>query len=336
MFADGFAEGSTGGRSVRRTPEDFGPGGTFHREAEEAVGRSLSLAEASRHHRDRTWERIVRDPGEALRVTARKAALLATGREIDDNLGFPTARDRSSLLAWMPSPWAWLLIPGVFGAVALSGRRDAAGRTAMVLTAYAIAYCVSILPFFVNARYRLPLAVPLAVLAGGALAQIGALRGGAPRGRLVPAVIVAAFAAFAALRDPGVRPDPALELLAVGAALERAGHHEDALVVTDRAIALDPRLGGAHQNRALSLRSLERRAEALAAAKEAARVEPELAAAWSTWGALLAEDGRIEEALPAFRRAVELAPEDAGARANLRQALEAVGQAAGSPSSARR
>jgi tetratricopeptide (TPR) repeat protein len=332
LFADGFAEGSAGARAVRRMPQDYGPGGSFQREAEAASGRPLSLAEASRFHRDRTLARIREDPGAALRVTARKAALLATAREIDDNLGFPTVRNRSIWLSWLPSPWAWMLVPAVLGAVMLAGRRDAAGAVAWVLIAYAIVYCTSILPFFVNARYRLPLLVPLAALGGGAVAALGAaLRAREVPARLLPAGLAAGVAAFAALRDPGVRTDPALELLAVGAALEQAGHHEDALSATDRALARKPDLAGAHHNRALSLRALDRREEALAAAERATALDPGMAAAWTTRGALLAEEGRIEEALPCFRRAVELAPEDAAARANLQQALRGSGQASEEP-----
>jgi tetratricopeptide (TPR) repeat protein len=183
--------------------------------------------------------------------------------------------------------------------------------------------------FFVNARYRLPLVVPAAVLAGVAVDEgWRALRSSRARGWVAP--LAAAIAClFLALRDPGVRADPALNLVAVGGALQDEGRPAEALAFTERAIEIDPTVAGAHQNRALALRSLGRGDEALGSAKEATRLDPDLAPAWMTLGTLLAEAGRVSEAVPAFRRAAELEPENPGALVNLAQALAATGDLEG-------
>jgi tetratricopeptide (TPR) repeat protein len=325
LFADSFAEGSVGGRAMARSPEDFGPHGAFHREAERALGRSLTLAEASSWHRLRTLADLARNPGRALRLTLRKLRLLASARELDDNLGFPMARERSGVLAWLPSPWAWFLAPAVAGAVLGLRARGAAGPLAVSVTAYAAAYMASLLMFFVNARYRLPLVVPLAVLSGIGVDLAWRARKRPGRTLLAAAGAAAAVAAIA-VADPGVRTDPAFELLAVGAALQRDGRHTEALEATDAALALAPALPAAHQNRALSLLALDRREEALRATGEAVRLDPDLAQAWITRGAILAEDGRVEEALPAFLRAAGLLPDDPAALGNLALALHATGR----------
>ncbi|MBZ0268138.1 glycosyltransferase family 39 protein, partial [bacterium] len=120
ILATGFADESVGGRALRRTPDDFGPGGAYHREAEQATGRAMSLAEASDWHRARTLEKLRADPGRAAALTLRKLRLLFSAKEIDDNLGFPTVRDRAWTLRWGRAPWAWILIPAGAGlAVAL-------------------------------------------------------------------------------------------------------------------------------------------------------------------------------------------------------------------------
>jgi tetratricopeptide (TPR) repeat protein len=328
IFATGFAEGSLGGRALQRRPEDFGPDGAFHREAQRALGREVSLAEASDYHRAQAIARIRAEPGEALRLTLRKAWLLATAREIDDNLSLPAVAGRARTLDWLPAPWAWLALPAAAGAAAAFRMSGTAGAMARGLTLYSAIYCASLLLFFVNSRYRLPLAVPGALLAGvGVEAIVRAARRG---DRLVPGLAAgaAALLAWPVLSDPGVRADPALGWVAVAAALERDGRHEEALALTDRAIAASPGIAGAHQNRAVSLLALGRSEEALAAAREAARLDPDLAPAWQTQGAVLARAGQIAEALPAFRRAAELAPSDAGVLVNLARALAATGEPA--------
>jgi tetratricopeptide (TPR) repeat protein len=334
IFATGFAPESVGGRALQRSPSDFGPHGAFQREAERALGRPLTLAEASRYDRDRTLRSIRDDPAGALRLTVRKLALLVTAREIDDNLGFALLRDRSRVLSWLPAPWAWLVIPAAFGAGTYLAGRAGRGRSAPdrqarqvvgILSLYVAVYSASLLLFFVNSRYRFPLAVPAAVLAGaGGEAAVRLARVRAWR-RLGAAAAAAAVVGWLALRDPGVRADPALGLVAVGAALERDGRHEDALRVTERALAIDPGVAGAHQNRALSLLALGRAEEALRATEAATRLDPDLAAAWLTRGAILARSGRIEEAVPAFRHAAELQPDDPAALGNLARALAATG-----------
>jgi tetratricopeptide (TPR) repeat protein len=337
IFATGFGDDALGGRALLRRPEDFGPGGAFHREAERIAGRPLGLAEASELWRDRTVAWIVEHPGATARLTLRKLALLAHVRETDDNLGFPLVRDRAATLAWWPGPWAWLLVGGAIGAARLAGRPGRTGEDARAVTLFVLVYSASLLLFFVNARYRLPLVAPLAVLAGAAAGEVwSSLRGRSARHGWLAPLAAGAVCAFLALRDPGVRADPALQFVAIGGALQDEGRPVEALAFAERALSIDPGLAGAHHNRALALRALGRRDEALAAAEEAVRRDPALSPAWMTLGALLAERGRVADALPAFRRAAELSPDDPGALTNLAHALARTGDFPGAVEAGRR
>lgn len=328
LFATGFDPESHGGRALLRTPSDFGPDGAYLREAERAAGREMSLAEASRWESDRTWDRIRADPRWALGLVAKKAALLLNAREIDDNLGLSIFAQRSRVLRWLPAPWAWVVLAALVGVVLAGPRRDDAGADARLLATFALVYAASLLPFFVTARYRLPLLVPLAVLAGAGVEGVrAALRRGATRALVMPAVAVT-VAAPLVLRDPGLREEPALAWNAVGAALVTEGRPADALALLDRAVAEDPRLAGAQQNRSLALLALGRADEALAAAEAATQLDPDLGEAWLTKGALLARAGRVADALPSFRRAAELRPSDPRALENLARALALTGQPA--------
>ncbi len=326
LLATGFAPESLGGRALLRTPSDFGPGGAYVREAEAATGREMTLAEASRWHRDAALARIRDDPAWAAGLVARKIGLLANAREIDDNLGPSSFAERVGMVRFAPAPWAWFALGAVAGIGFALRRRDAAAGEARTLALFAVVYAASLLPFFVTARYRLPLVVPCAVLAGFAFhATRDAWRAGRRRELVAPGLIVLACAPLV-FRDPGVREDPALRRNATGAALLGEGRAAEALALLDRAIAEDPALPGAHANRALALLELGRSEEALAAATEAARLDPALASAWQTRGAILARGGRMEEAVESFRRAAELGPRDPVAWGNLARALAETGR----------
>ena len=326
IFATGFADEAVGGRAFVRTPEDFGPRGAYQREAEAAAGRPLSLAEASDVHRDAAVRRILDDPAWAARLTLRKAALLFSAAELDDNLGFEFFRGRSRVLQWLPSPWMPLTILGLFGAVLAFGDRSA-GREPRVVAAFAATYAVSLLLAFVNARYRLPLTIPAALLAAYAVRRTADLARAGRRQRLAIAGAAGLAGALLVLHDPGVTPDRAIQFSSFGAALLEAGHPREALRATSDALSVDPMLPGAHLNQALAWMALGRSDEALTAAVRARELEPDLFDAWQTEGALRAQAGDVEGALPAFERAASLRPEDPGALLNLAQALWVLGRA---------
>lgn len=336
ILATGFADESVGGRALQRTPDDFGPGGAYQRDAEEAAGRSMTLAEASEWHRARTIARLREDPGRAASLTVRKARLLFTKREIDDNLGFASVRERAWTLKWWPAPWAWIVIAAGAGAVVALRRSGPPRRDALALLAFAVMYAGSLLLLFLNARYRVPLVVPGAVFAGVAAAAVrDAVRARRWRGLVAPAIGAAALAG-PVLADPGVTIDRAYEWNALGAALVNRGDARGGLALLDRAVAAAPGMAGVHLNRSLALLGLGRNEEAYAAAVEAARLDPSLADAWQTQGAILARAGRVPDALPAFRKAAELRPADAAAQRNLAQALAATGDVAGAVEAGRR
>ncbi|MCA9751771.1 MAG: glycosyltransferase family 39 protein [Gemmatimonadetes bacterium] len=334
ILATGFAEDARGGRALERTPNDFGPGGAYQREAERATGRAMTLAEASDWHRARTMERITADPGAAVRGLGRKLLLFANAAEIDDNLGYEMLRPRSGLLRLWPKPWLVFFVLGFLGAgfavAARAGAERAGGRRAALgLAAFTIVWMLSLLPFFVTARYRLPLIVPLAALAGYAVGEIrDRWRARRFRGLAGAGVAVVALA-FLGARDPGVRADPGMTWNAIGAALHESGRSDEALDVLDRATRARPDLAGPWVNRALALGSLGRLPEAIESARRATEAEPDVAAGWRALGAFLAQSGDYAAARVAFERDVSLAPQDPVAWTNVARIRAATGDLPG-------
>ena len=102
------------------------------------------------------------------------------------------------------------------------------------------------------------------------------------------------------------------------------GRHDAALMLMERAIAINPRLTAALYNRANLLRELGRREDALAGYSAALAVKPDNAAALNNRGAVLDELGRHEDAIADFDRVLRLQPAHADAHVNRGNALQAL------------
>lgn len=128
-------------------------------------------------------------------LEARKAYALLNNWEQYNNKTYAFHKARSPWLRWNPVGWGVFLILGVAGAARLAFESP---RTALALGVVAASLAVSILLFFVSARFRLPLVGLLGALAGGALARPGFWRGwpARRRGALAGAVVLAGFLAF--------------------------------------------------------------------------------------------------------------------------------------------
>jgi hypothetical protein len=150
------------------------------------------------HWRRRFLGEVASHPMRWAALGARKAYALLNNWEQYNNKTFAFHKARSPWLWWNPVCWGVLLVLGVAGAARLGSESP---REAAVLAAVAAACAASILLFFVSARFRLPLAAILAVLAGGALGSPGFWTGWSPgrRAALAFGVVLAGFVAFSSL-----------------------------------------------------------------------------------------------------------------------------------------
>jgi Flp pilus assembly protein TadD len=120
-----------------------------------------------------------------------------------------------------------------------------------------------------------------------------------------------------------ITEDDTEALNALGIAYGAAGRRADAARAFQRALALDPTNGLAHQN----LGTLDliggNLSGAEASLREALAIDPTLAEAHTTLGVVLAATGRRTEAVDAWKRAVELEPTEFKALYNLVKELAA-------------
>ena len=154
------------------TPAIAGQAADARKVAEAAEGRSLSVREVSAYFTRLALSWMRQHPGDATRLFLRKLALVFNAAEVPLNFSYDWyAREESSALRFMVVG-AWLLVPlGLLGLIWRLAREPQASFA--VWLTFVPVYAFSVALFFVSSRYRLPLFVPLAIGAGGALGFAG-------------------------------------------------------------------------------------------------------------------------------------------------------------------
>ncbi len=269
--------------------------------AEQALGRPPSAGQVSRFWTMRALRFVRTHPLDWLRLLARKFALTLNAAEVADTESQETYSEWSSLLRGLrPFDFGIVLALATAGVIITCRSWE----RLWIFHAITVTYAVSVIVFYVFARYRFPLVPMLLVFAAGLATWLRPRPGDAPeaasggralnRAGLATAIVIA-LGAFAFSHLPLDNPQAA-----------RATHFFD----IGAALAKDPsraQLAETFFQRALS-------------------EEPNFPAAQAGLATLLTRTGRTPEALPYFRSAIASWPDDAEARFNFGVALASSGQ----------
>ncbi|MDL2716321.1 MAG: tetratricopeptide repeat protein [Acidobacteriota bacterium] len=310
------------------TPDIAGQAADTKRVAEAAEGRALSTREVSSHFARQAWDWIERNPADATRLFLRKIHLLLSGDEAPLNFSFPWYREKSLVLRLLcVGPGLLVPLAGAGFFLALFASAGAARRTLLVWSVFVPSYVFAVALFFVATRYRLPLLVALAPLAGAAVAQLPeALR--AKSARLGIAAAAAAVLAAVSLRPTGLWDGAEDEDMHWALYLVEKGEAAEAARVAEAAASRHPDPGLMWFRMGQAWAAAKRMDDAIAALERARALdphppatEPALAAAHESRGVdrILGNDALA--ALPDFEAAVALSPDDAGMLLNLAAVL---------------
>lgn len=110
-------------------------------------------------------ESISDDPARWLGLMGRKAVYVLNNWEQYNNLSYAYHKARWPVLAWNPLGWGVLLLAAFAGAGI--GYRESSRPALYGIALLGLAYAAGLLLFFVSARFRLPLAPLLCIVAGG-------------------------------------------------------------------------------------------------------------------------------------------------------------------------
>ena len=199
----------------------------------EAANPSLdpSIREMTRYWQHRLWDSVTDAPADQVTLLLRKAHFLLGNFEQYNNKTYVFHKARSTWLRWNPLCWG-LLLAGAAAGLVCGWQHRQARLLAFVSAAYAAALLVS----YVSARFRLPLAPLLLVLAGGAFVSCDRKRRFAG---LSLAVLLALTSFYPLPREWRERTFIQDELLIARAAHE-SRHYAAAITAADAAHRRDP------------------------------------------------------------------------------------------------
>ncbi len=308
--------------------------------AQREVGRRLKPSEVSAFWYRQGLDFLTNRPGDAFRLYVRKAVLFLDRYELANNKDIYYFGSMS----WVFRGLSWLHFGVVaplaaLGALAFAHRRREDGegmtvrgrRPAGLVALFVVSYAATVLLFFVNARFRMPVIPGLLIFSAVGLVWLWDAARSARWARVGAGLACVAVAAtFVNVDFYGTHVgDRAQTHNTIGLAHAGSGRYEEAVASYDRAIELAPAYAKAWNNRGVALQRMAENEQALSSYAKAAELDPTLATAPNNIGALLWELGDLESAVGWLRRAVEADPWLAEAQYNLASVLFRLGDSRG-------
>ena len=337
----------------------------------------MTHSEVSGYFVGRALDHMAEAPFRFAVLVLKKALLFWSGIEIVSEQDLNAARAESALLGRLPGNFAALFSAGLLGLILAvrngTRRRDeprfdaravlrrlqpaaggvGASRADLVLILLLVGtHFVSFLPFFITARYRVPI-TPFIIV----FAAYGAVRTATFMAQRRAAAAAASIALAAAiygvnsvdffkvsndgfkakydravaygkqgLTDPAIacygqalqiRPNSAKAHNNLAIVLAQQGSVDQALGHYAAALEIDPDYAEAHNNLGIELARLGRLDEAIGHYGQALRLRPGFPMARKNLALALALQGRDDEAIREYRHALRLEPSDSGAHYNL-------------------
>lgn len=316
------------------------------RYVEKLEGRSLKHSEVSAWFAHRALAHIRRNPGRTFAQLLRKAVLFWSGIEIVSEKDLNWARQESKVLRAIPLNFAAVLALGLLGLGLCIGPMlrkpasdkagasvppaacPAAGADIVLIVLFVGVYFGSFLPFFVTARYRVPLIPLILVFAAFGVCRIGTgLR--AKRWRAAALQIGCLVALYLLINHQwfGISMSPFKALYDRAIDYDQHGQLEEAIRYYSQALAVDALRDEAHNNIGIDLLRLDRTDRALYHFSEALRINPDDAHAHHNIGVAFAKKERLDLAVQHYRKSLAYEPDLFKAHHNLGLALNAQNRA---------
>ena len=288
--------------------------------AQRAAGRPLSPGEVSAYWTKLALDYIRSHPTAWMRLEARKFRLLWNRVEIVDTESQESHEEYSPVLRLLGRVWHF----GVLAPLACLGLwiTWSDRRSLWLVYAMAAVYTISVLAFYVVARYRLPLVPFLILFAAAAVARARTFLATHARARTIAGagalVVVAIWCNVPVASADAMR---AATYQNLGAALQEAGRLDEAAPAFAHALAIEPDYAPAHSGLGSVLRQQGRFAEAISHLEQAVRLQPDFEDARFNLANALADRGDWPNAIARYQEVVRHRPDAAEAEANLGIAL---------------
>ena len=316
-FYIGNAQGANGWASELPSTGNAWEDSDAKRIAEQEAGRTLDPGDVSKVLWKLGWEEIIADPIGWMGLFLRKCLLLINLQEIGNNRPLSLARAAAPQLNFL-----FLLSLGALIPFALIGCLGNLRKTPiLVMALFIVGYGFSMLLFFVNTRYRMPLVPPLMLMASlGCVELFEAFR--LKKHSLINYALLAGGIMLAYPNWLGSSFErPAQSCFVKGNALLRMGRPAEALLCYTQTAQTEPNYPDLHLNRGVALMQLGDTSEAVGEFRSETERYPGNAKAWNNLGVGYDAGEYLTQAKDAYRQALALASDFADARLNLTRVL---------------
>lgn len=275
----------------------------FHREAQRALGKELTPKQASAYWGNEAWRWIRENPADAIKLQFRKFGLFWNRVEIPDNFDFDFYRRYSYWIAFPRFPFFFLCLAGIPG-IYLAIRNF---RADWLLVGLTLGYCLIVTSFHVYSRYRLPVIVPLSILAGYGIASLCKAAQTRQLKTMRQLLFISVLSGIL-LYLPLTHYSHAQPLFNLGVGLMRLSQFDDAVEAFNAALAINPNYSDALGNLGKIAYQRNEMNDAERFWLEAITLDPESEEILSNLGTLAVRNGDLEMAEHYFRRSVQSQP----------------------------
>ncbi|MFH1861886.1 MAG: tetratricopeptide repeat protein, partial [bacterium] len=292
--------------------------------AYQATGRTLKPSEVSAYYSRLAWQDIIKDPLNWLTFMLKKFTIFWNRSEISNNRDLYFFQNETSILPILRLFGFWLIAPlGLLGWW-LGWSKRILPRWFLWFVVF---YMLSVVFFFVTARFRAPLIPFLLICSGIVVSDLLEPRARwLHRERIKNLALLCLCGAFVNVNFWGIKPEnPAHSWFSLGNAHLKAGQWTEAEVAFRQALQADSTYLQVHLNLGVVAYTQKDLQTAAQEYQQELQLNPRDARAWNNLGVIRFEEDKLDEAAALYERALELQPYYSDARFNAAQAFFQLG-----------
>lgn len=338
-FANGFCAGTIPGLGKFGTCYDYP---AIVRNLEKKQGKPLKHSQVSAYFAHQAIRFIQENPLDFLKLLIKKAFLFWSPQEISHNKVVHYEREFSRLLRNIPGNFSFIFSLSTVGIllllIDLKRKREVKDKSitwiqkrweiSLLILLFIFTYFLSVLPFFIASRYRVPILPFLLLFGAYGIHRVGRFVAVRDFRRAVCWAIAWLGLYLLVQKQPFFRyqPDLAEWHYKRGVAYSYQKETEQAFNEYQEALRIAPDYAQARVNLGVTLSEQGKIEEAIAQYSEAMRIKPDYPEVYCHYGRALEKQGKLNEAISYYSQALQINPDYAEAHSNLGNVLTKQGK----------